>query len=113
MSDVQSVPSPNNNKIVGQGIGAFGGAGLATGIIALMTVKYPDFSPTGAAALAGVLAGILGSVGTYMAPLFTAIQHRAIKALDGGASPDQKLTESVAQAQKIVNAAQTFTSKGP
>jgi hypothetical protein len=113
MSDVQSVPSINNNKLVGSGVGGLGGLSLGTGIVALLTIKYPNFSPTGAAAIGGLLTAVLGSIGTFVAPVLTALQHRAIRALDGSAPPAAKIIDQIAKAQDIVAAAQTFTPKGP
>jgi|ERR1700734_538109 len=106
-----TVQSPNANKTVGSSIGGLGGAGLATLIVAILSAKYPDLSPTASAAVAGVLAAGLGAIGTFLAPLLTAAQNAAVRALDGHASADQKTVQKIAVAQAIVNAASTFPTQ--
>jgi hypothetical protein len=105
MSDVQPVASPNNNKTVGSVSGGFSGAALGTALIALMDLKYPNLSNIATAAIASCLTAIIGGVGTFLAPLLTAAQHRAVKALDGNASEDQKEIMTIGKAQATLAAA--------
>lgn len=105
MSDVQSVSSPNSNKTVASIGGGLSGAALGSGIVALLTVKYPALNPIVASTIGALVAAAIGSIATFLTPLLTAAQHRAIRALDGGASPDQKDILTVGKAQAIVAAA--------
>lgn len=106
MSDTAAVQSPNSNKTVGSVGGGAAGLGLGTGLVALISLRYPNMSPIEASAIGGFITMALGSAGTFLAPLLTAAQHRAIKALDGSASPDEKEILTVGKAQAIVAAAQ-------
>lgn len=100
-----TIASPNSNKTLGSVGGGAAGVGLGTGLVALISLKYPNMSPIESSAIGGFIAMALGSVGTFLAPLLTAAQHRAIQALDGSASADQKDILTVAKAQDIVAAA--------
>lgn len=105
MSDVQPVNASNNNKTVASAGGGISGTVLGAGIVALLTVKYPNLNPIEAAAIGGFAAAAMSSLGAWMMPILTAAQHRAVIALDSSASADQKTILTVGKAQAIVDAA--------
>lgn len=105
MSDVQPVNSQNNNKTLASVAGGLSGTALGAGIVALITLKYPALNQVIASTIGSLAAAALASVGAWLAPILTAAQHRAIIALDGRATPDQKVILTVDKAQAIVSAA--------
>lgn len=110
MSDVQSVFAPNNNKTLASVAGGLSGTALGAGIVALITLKYPALNPILASAIGSLAAAALASIGAWLAPILTAAQHRAIRALDGAATADQKEILTVDKAQAIVAAAKSPTT---
>lgn len=100
MSDTQSVSSPNNNKTVASVGSGLSGTLLGSGIVALITLRYPNLNPVEAAAIGGVVAAALGSIGVWLAPLLTAAQHHAIRALDGSDPKDILAVGKVADGPK-------------
>jgi hypothetical protein len=109
---VQTVSSPNSNKTVGSGVGAFAGGGVGVLFIVFLNYRGITLGDTEAGIVASLITAGAGAVGTFFAPLLTAAQNRAVRALDGSASTDQKTVQKIAVAQAIVSAASTF-SKNP
>jgi hypothetical protein len=106
MSDIQPVASPNLNKTYAAVGGGTGGIGVGAAVLALLQYKYGiDLGPVLSGVVAGFITTAAATVVAWFVPILTAAQHRAIRALDGSASDDQKTIETISKAQAIVAAA--------
>ena len=106
MSDIQSVAAPNRNKAYAALGGGTGGIGVGAAVLALLQYRYGiDLGPILSGIVASFITAAAASIGAWLAPILTAAQHRAIRALDGSTSSDQKEILTVAKAQAIVTAA--------
>jgi hypothetical protein len=82
--DAQLPQSPSNNKAVGSAIGGTLAASAAwVTVLVVHSYWWPTLSPETASGLVGAFTVILGTVGTFFAPLLTAAQQAAIHKLQG------------------------------
>lgn len=106
MSDIQSVAAPNRNKAYAAIGGGTGGIGVGAAVLALLQYRYGiDLGPILSGIVASFITAAAASIGAWIAPILTAAQNRAIRALDGDASTDQKTILTVDKAKAIVAAA--------
>ena len=98
---MDAIASPNHNKSIGALGGATGGGTIGILVIAFLHLRYGIIlAPELSCAVGASAAAVLGTIGAFFAPLFTAGQQALIRHLNG---------IDRAQAEEVADAAQTLS----
>lgn len=96
---MDSIQAPNHNKSIAAGGGALGGGTIGVVFVAFLHYRYGIvLGPEMSTAVGGLAAAAFGTVGAFLAPIFTAGQQALVRHLN-----DQDRE----QAEEVIAAVQT------